>query len=127
MLKKTFFPLSLTMRPNKLEGLSLETLSSHVLEFEGKARANSIGAPFRCFFLDEILVLPKNVRPDWKEIVRCKHSSLLGLVISNEGKSFITLTPGYRTNSMSSLQLITIFVTRLSRGFIGSMLQYSIL
>jgi hypothetical protein len=28
------------MRPNKLEGLSLETLSSQVLEFEGKARAN---------------------------------------------------------------------------------------
>ena len=27
-------------RPNKPEGLSLETLSSQVLEFEGKARAN---------------------------------------------------------------------------------------
>ena len=27
-------------RPNKLEGLSLETLSSQVLEFEGKAKAN---------------------------------------------------------------------------------------
>jgi len=39
------------MRPNKLEGLSLETLSSQVLEFEGKARANPNGAPFRCFLL----------------------------------------------------------------------------
>jgi hypothetical protein len=29
----------------------LETLSSQVLEFEGKARANPIGAPFRCFLL----------------------------------------------------------------------------
>ncbi len=46
-----FFPLSLTMRPNELEVLSLETLSSEVLEFEGKARANPIGAPFRCFLL----------------------------------------------------------------------------
>jgi hypothetical protein len=46
-----FFPLSLTMRPNKLEVLSLETLSSQVLEFEGKARANPIGVPFRCFLL----------------------------------------------------------------------------
>jgi hypothetical protein len=34
-----------------LEGLSLETLSSQVLEFEGKARANPIGAPYRCFLL----------------------------------------------------------------------------
>jgi hypothetical protein len=36
---------------NKLEGLPLETLSSLILEFEGKARANPIGAPFRCFLL----------------------------------------------------------------------------
>jgi hypothetical protein len=47
------FPSSLTMRPNKLEGLSLETLSSQVLEFEGKARANPNGAPFRCFLLGQ--------------------------------------------------------------------------
>jgi hypothetical protein len=40
------FPLVLMTRPNKLEHLSLETLSSQVLEFEGKARANPIGAPF---------------------------------------------------------------------------------
>ncbi len=39
------------MRPNKLEGLSLETLSSQVLEFKGKARANPIGAPLRSFLL----------------------------------------------------------------------------
>jgi hypothetical protein len=45
------FPSSLTMRPNKLEGLSLETLFSQVLEFEGKARASPIGGPFRCFLL----------------------------------------------------------------------------
>jgi hypothetical protein len=30
---------------------SLETLSSQVLELKGKARANPIGAPFRCFLL----------------------------------------------------------------------------
>jgi hypothetical protein len=45
------FSLSLIMRPNKLEQLSLETLSSQVLEFEGKARVNPIGVPFRCFLL----------------------------------------------------------------------------
>jgi len=39
-------------RPNKLEGLlALETLSSQVLEFEGKARANPIGGPIRSFLL----------------------------------------------------------------------------
>jgi hypothetical protein len=46
---QNFFPSSLMMRPNKLEGLSLETFSNQVLEFEGKARANPIGEPFRCF------------------------------------------------------------------------------
>jgi hypothetical protein len=45
------FPSSLTRRPNKLKGSSLETLSGQVLEFEVKARANPIGAPFRCFLL----------------------------------------------------------------------------
>jgi hypothetical protein len=71
-------------RPNKLEGLSLETLSSQVLEFEGKARASPIGAPF----LGGLLVLPANVRLDWKEIASYEHSSLFGLIISNEGKKF---------------------------------------
>jgi hypothetical protein len=46
-----FTPSSLMTRPNKLEGLSLKTISSQVLEFEGKARANPIGVPFRCFLL----------------------------------------------------------------------------
>jgi hypothetical protein len=34
---KTFFASSLMTRPNKLECLTLETLSSQVLEFKGKA------------------------------------------------------------------------------------------
>ncbi len=38
------FSLLLMMRPNKLEGLFLETFSSQVLEFEGKARANPMSA-----------------------------------------------------------------------------------
>jgi hypothetical protein len=39
-------------------------------------------------------VLLGNVRLDWKVIARYKHSSLFGLVVSDEGKKFITLTPG---------------------------------
>jgi len=49
---QNFFHLLLMMRPNKLEHLSLEILSSQFLEFEGKARANPIGAPFKCFLLE---------------------------------------------------------------------------
>jgi hypothetical protein len=45
-------------------------------------------------FLGKLLVLPANVRLDWKVFARCKHSSVFGLVVSNEEKSFITLTPG---------------------------------
>jgi hypothetical protein len=48
---KNFFPSILITILNKLEGLSLETFSNQVLEFEGKARANPIGSPFRCFLL----------------------------------------------------------------------------
>ncbi len=39
------------MKPDELERLSLETLYSQVLEFEGKARANPNGAPFKCFLI----------------------------------------------------------------------------
>jgi hypothetical protein len=45
-------------------------------------------------FFHKLLVLPANVRQDWKLIARYKHFSLFGLVISNEEKSFITLAPG---------------------------------
>ncbi len=62
------------MRPNKLEGLPLETLSSQVLEFWGKARANPIGAPFRWFLLGKLLVLPANVKLDLRVIARYKQT-----------------------------------------------------
>ncbi len=39
-------------------------------------------------FLGELLVLPANVRLDWKVIARYKHSSLFGLIVSNERKKF---------------------------------------
>jgi len=79
------------MRPNKLEHLSLETLSTQFLEFEGKARANPIGAPFRCFLLGKLLVFPANVRLDWKVIARYKWSSLIGLNNSDKEKKFYNI------------------------------------
>jgi hypothetical protein len=44
--------------------------------------------------LGKLLVLPANVRLEWKVIARYKHSSLFGLVFCKEEKSFIILTPG---------------------------------
>ncbi len=44
-------------------------------------------------FLGKLLVLPTNVRLHRKEFARCKHSNLFGLILSNEEKFFITLTP----------------------------------
>ena len=38
--------------------------------------------------LGKLLVLPANVRLDRKVLDRCKHSSLFGLVVSNEEKKF---------------------------------------
>ena len=71
------------MRPNKLEGLPLETLSSQVLEFEGKAQLECLSD---ASFLGKLLVLTANVRLDWKVIARYKHSSLAYLASSSAMK-----------------------------------------
>jgi hypothetical protein len=75
------------MRLNKLAHFSLATLSSQVLEFEGKARANLSDTSF----LGKLLVLAANVRLDWKVIANYKHSSLFGLIIIYEGKTFYNI------------------------------------
>ncbi len=67
------------------------TISSQVLEFEGKARANQLEHLSDAYFLGKLLVLPANVRLDWKVIARYKHSSLFVLIISNEGKKFYNI------------------------------------
>jgi hypothetical protein len=97
-----FFPSSLMTRPNKLQRLSLETLSSQVLEFEGTARANPLEHLSDASFLGKLLVLPANVRLDWKVIARYKCPSLFSLVISNEGKKYYTLTPGVNVMKLFS-------------------------
>jgi hypothetical protein len=82
------------MSPNKLKGLSLETLSSQVLEFEGKARANPIVAPFSASVLGKLLVLPANVRLDWKVIGSAITLAYLASLTVTKENFFITLTPG---------------------------------
>jgi len=98
------------MRPDKLEGLSSETLSSQVLEFEGKARANPIGVPLKCFILGKLLVLPANVRLDWKVIARYKHSSLFGLVVSNEREKFYDIDTWCQSHKTLFGQNLRMFV-----------------
>ncbi len=81
------------MRPNKLEYFSLETLSSQVLEFEGKARAN--WSAFR--------MLPSWVS-SWcyqqmldeteKFLPGANTPAYLALSLAMKKKGFITLTPG---------------------------------
>ncbi len=44
-------------------------------------------------FLDKLLVLPANVRLDWKAIARYKHSILFGLDVRNEGEKFYNIGP----------------------------------
>ncbi len=83
------FPSSPMTRPSKLEGLPLETLSSQVLRIwgQGQSKPNLSDASF----LGKLLVLPANVRLDWKVIARYKHSSLFGLVICNKEKKFYNI------------------------------------
>jgi hypothetical protein len=126
---QTFFPLSLATRVNKLEGSSLETLSSQVLEFEGKARANPIGATSDAPFLGELVELPANARLDWKVIARYKHSSLFGLVVSNEGNKFYKIDTkstisdvgaDANASSYSSPRSMSSSMVSSIRGFCGS-------
>jgi hypothetical protein len=73
-------------KPNKLEGLSLETLSSQVWARPEPTQLEHLSD---ASFLGKLLVLPANVRLDWKGIARYKHSSLFGLVVSYEGKKVL--------------------------------------
>ncbi len=50
--------------------------------------------------LGKLLVLPTNVRQDWKVIARYKHSSLLGLIISDEEKKFYNIDTRLSTLAM---------------------------
>ncbi len=70
------------------------------------ARANSLGTntlafsiPIGCSLEGIQLVLPKNIRPDWKKLSRDKHSSLFWNRVSDEEeqKSFWHLTPVVKT------------------------------
>jgi hypothetical protein len=55
-------------------------------------------------FLGKLLVLPANVRLDWKVISRCKHSSLFGNVFCNKEKKFCNIATRFQDpNSKDSI------------------------
>jgi hypothetical protein len=78
-------------RPNKLEGLSLKPFPVRSLNLTARPEPAQLEHLSDASFLGKLLVLPTNVRLDWKVIARYKHSSLFGLVISNEGKQFYNI------------------------------------
>jgi len=57
--------------------------------------------------LGKLLVLPANVRLDWKVIARYKHSCLFGLVVSNEEKKFYNIDT--RIDLLSKVEEIGLF------------------
>jgi hypothetical protein len=92
---KNLFPSSLMTRPNKLEGLSLETLSSQVLIW-GQAQSHpKLEHLSYASFLGKLLVLPANVRLDWKKSLPGTNTlAYLASLSATKEKSFTTLTPG---------------------------------
>ncbi len=60
-------------------------------------------------FLGKLLVLTANVRLDWKVITRYKrYSSLIFLIVSNEGKKFKTLTIGGNLKAFYATAIIAL-------------------
>jgi hypothetical protein len=89
----------------------LETLSSQVLEFEGKQEPTQLEYLSDVSFLGKLLVSPANVRLDWKVIASYKHSSLFVLIDSDEGKKFYdidTWCQSYKTFYRQNLQMLKI-------------------
>jgi hypothetical protein len=88
--------------PDKLEGFPLETLSIGSYNLKARPEETQLEENLSdASFFSKLLVLLTNVRLDWKVIARYKHSTLLGLIISDEEKRFFnidTWSPTHRTN-----------------------------
>jgi hypothetical protein len=105
-----FFASSLMMRPDKLERLSLETLSSQSKNLRARAEPTQLEHLSDTSLLGKLLELPENVRLDCKVIASYKHSSLFGLIISGKGKTF------YNIDTSCQCYKSFLFITDLSQG-----------
>ncbi len=91
------------MRPNKLEHLSLETLSNQVFQnLMARPEPAQLEHLSDTSFLGKLLVFPPNVRLHWKVIASYKHSSLFGHIVSDENKFYKNLKPDRRPTPGSS-------------------------
>ncbi len=70
-------------------------------------------------FLGKLLVLPANVRLDWKVIARYKHSSLFGLAVGNEGKKFYNIDNFFSLSPTMRQRPIKLECLSLARSNIG--------
>ncbi len=59
-------------------------------------------------FLDKVLMLPANVRLDWKVIARYKHSSLFDLLVSSEEKKLYNID-----TRLTNIGGVPIIITRI--------------
>jgi hypothetical protein len=57
-------------------------------------------------FLGKLLVLPANVRLDWKVIARFKHSNLFGLDVSNEEIKFYNIGTSMLPMTMTMIMAV---------------------
>jgi hypothetical protein len=71
-----------------------------------KAGANPSGAPFTCFHLGYSPALLVIIRSGWKGIAKYKRSSLLGLDVSYEEKSFKIFATGGPSRRLRQNQVI---------------------
>jgi len=104
---KDFFASLLTKRPNKLECLYLAITFQSSLTFAGSTRSLPRRKHLKGPPIGFALALPSNFKTRLERISKGKPSSLLGLIVSDEGKkSFITLTPGANVKKLCSLSLM---------------------
>ncbi len=74
-------------------------------------------------FLGKLLVLPANVRVDWKVIASYEHSSLLGLIVSDKGKKFYnidTWAQCYKTFYRGNLPAIPRSYSVMKQQYLGN-------
>jgi hypothetical protein len=78
-------------RPNKLRVCTWKPFPVRSYNLRARPEQTKLEDLSDASFLGKLLVLPANVRLDWKVIARYKHSGLFGLIISDEEKKFYNI------------------------------------
>jgi hypothetical protein len=89
MVLKTFFSSLQKIRSNKLECLYLAVTFQSSLTFAGNTRSLPNTKHLKGPPIGFTLALPSNSKTQLERVSKGKLSSLLGLVVSDEGKSYL--------------------------------------